>query len=229
MMAARPVEAQKMSDVLRPPLGRKQITLRNIPALESVAAVKDAFNRHLHFTLAKDRNVATSHDFFLAIAHTVRDQLVGRWIRTQQSYLQKDPKVRRVVGPADGSACAMRRASVSPSGPIGCNRGPQPRPFTPPPAAHGAALPAVLRIPNTCAVRATVQRIHYLSLEYYMGRTLGNTMVNLGINNECEEAIYEVRCGLDAYAASAADGADVCVRACVGPPPQRGEPGRSWA
>jgi len=30
---------------------------------------------------------------FLALAHTVRDHLVSRWIRTQQHYYEKDPKV----------------------------------------------------------------------------------------------------------------------------------------
>uniref|UniRef100_A0A452UXN1 Alpha-1,4 glucan phosphorylase n=1 Tax=Ursus maritimus TaxID=29073 RepID=A0A452UXN1_URSMA len=39
------------------------------------------------------------------------------------------------------------------------------------------------------------QRIYYLSLEFYMGRTLQNTMVNLGLQNACDEAIYQL--GLD--------------------------------
>lgn len=37
------------------------------------------------------------------------------------------------------------------------------------------------------------QRVYYLSMEYYMGRSLTNAMVNLGIDSEVEEAIYEVR------------------------------------
>uniref|UniRef100_G3UBG8 Alpha-1,4 glucan phosphorylase n=1 Tax=Loxodonta africana TaxID=9785 RepID=G3UBG8_LOXAF len=39
------------------------------------------------------------------------------------------------------------------------------------------------------------QRIYYLSLEFYMGRTLQNTMVNLGLQSACDEAIYQL--GLD--------------------------------
>lgn len=39
------------------------------------------------------------------------------------------------------------------------------------------------------------QRIYYLSLEFYMGRTLSNTMINLGIQSNCDEAIYQL--GLD--------------------------------
>uniref|UniRef100_A0A8C1GY69 Alpha-1,4 glucan phosphorylase n=1 Tax=Cyprinus carpio TaxID=7962 RepID=A0A8C1GY69_CYPCA len=109
---------------------RKQISVRGIAGLGDVSEIKKSFNRHLHFTLVKDRNVATPRDYYFALAHTVRDHLVGRWIRTQQYYYEKDPK-----------------------------------------------------------------RIHYLSLEFYMGRTLQNTMINLGLQNACDEAIYQL--GLD--------------------------------
>ena len=107
---------------------RKQISIRGLPLLENVASVKKTFNRHLHFTIAKDRNVATNRDYYLSTAYTVRDHLVGRWIRTQQHYYDTDPK-----------------------------------------------------------------RVYYLSLEYYMGRSLSNMMINLGIESELDEALYEVR------------------------------------
>ncbi|XP_062912407.1 glycogen phosphorylase, brain form [Mobula hypostoma] len=109
---------------------RKQISVRGIAELGDVVELKKGFNRHLHFTLVKDRNVATPRDYYFALAHTIRDHLVGRWIRTQQYYYEKDPK-----------------------------------------------------------------RIYYLSLEFYMGRTLQNTMVNLGMENATDEAIYQL--GLD--------------------------------
>uniref|UniRef100_A0A3Q3GJI8 Alpha-1,4 glucan phosphorylase n=1 Tax=Kryptolebias marmoratus TaxID=37003 RepID=A0A3Q3GJI8_KRYMA len=109
---------------------RKQISIRGIVGVENVAELKKSFNRHLHFTLVKDRNIATPRDYYFALAHTVRDHLVGRWIRTQQFYYEADPK-----------------------------------------------------------------RVYYLSLEFYMGRTLQNTMINLGLQNACDEAIYQL--GLD--------------------------------
>lgn len=109
---------------------RKQISVRGIAQVENVTNVKKSFSRHLHYTLVKDRNVATPRDYYHTLAHTVRDHLVSRWIRTQQYYYEKDPK-----------------------------------------------------------------RIYYLSLEFYMGRTLTNTMVNLGIQNAVDEALYQV--GLD--------------------------------
>jgi starch phosphorylase len=109
---------------------RKQISVRGIAQLDDVNAIKKSFNRHLHYTLVKDRNVATARDYYFALAHTVKDQMVSRWIRTQQHYYDKDPK-----------------------------------------------------------------RIYYLSLEFYMGRSLQNTMINLGIQSSVDEALYQV--GLD--------------------------------
>lgn len=71
----------------------KQISVRAIAEVGNVQEIKKEFNRHLHYTLAKDRNVSTTRDYYLALAHTVRDHMVSRWIRTQQSYYEKDPKV----------------------------------------------------------------------------------------------------------------------------------------
>jgi glycogen phosphorylase len=72
---------------------RKQISVRGIAQVEDVTEVKKGFNRHLHFTLIKDRNVATPRDYYFALAYSVKDHLVSRWLRTQQGYYEKDPKV----------------------------------------------------------------------------------------------------------------------------------------
>merc|ERR1719219_1627123 len=109
---------------------RKQISVRGIAQVENVTNIKKSFNRHLHYTLVKDRHVATPRDFAGALNNTVKDHLVSRWIRTQQHYYEKDPK-----------------------------------------------------------------RVYYLSLEFYMGRSLTNTMINLGIQGACDEAMYQL--GLD--------------------------------
>lgn len=84
---------------------RKQISVRGIVGLENVAELKKGFNRHLHFTLVKDRNIATPRDYYFALAHTVRDHLVGRWIRTQQFYYEADPKVKT------GGLCTVQTGS----------------------------------------------------------------------------------------------------------------------
>lgn len=72
---------------------RKQISVRAIAEVAHVLDIKKQFNRHLHYTLAKDRNVATTRDYYLALANTVKDHMVSRWIRTQQKYYECDPKV----------------------------------------------------------------------------------------------------------------------------------------
>jgi len=107
--------------------GAKQISIRGLPMLENVQSVKKTFNRHLHFTVVKDRDVATERDYYSSVAYTVRDHLVGRWIRTHQHQYESDGK-----------------------------------------------------------------RVYYLSMEFYMGRTLANSMINLGIENDVDEALYEM-------------------------------------
>lgn len=37
-----------------------QISVRAIAPVENVANIKKSFNRHLHYTLVKDRNVSTT-------------------------------------------------------------------------------------------------------------------------------------------------------------------------
>ena len=94
-MSTGPIGTELKDAPLSPGYRKKQISMRHLPQLEDVTSVKNHFNRHLHHTLVKDRHVATKRDFYKAVAHTVRDQLVGKWIRTQQAYYEVDPKVSR--------------------------------------------------------------------------------------------------------------------------------------
>ena len=87
-------------------------------------ALQESFVDHLEFSLAKDEYSATEHDRFTALALTVRDRLIERWIETQQAYYTQD-----------------------------------------------------------------VKRVYYLSLEFLMGRALGNSLINLGIYDEMKEAL----------------------------------------
>jgi len=121
---------KKMSSVMDQDALRREVSVGGVAALAEVKHLKDAFNRHLHFTLGKDRNCATDRDFYLALAHTVKDQMVSRWIRTQQHYYETDPK-----------------------------------------------------------------RVYYVSLEFYMGRSLQNTLINLGIESEVDETMFQL--GMD--------------------------------
>jgi starch phosphorylase len=108
---------------------------RTITALEeheslSAEAIRSDFKNHLKYTLAKDKYSATDHDRYYALAMTVRDRLVERWIATSQTYYRCD-----------------------------------------------------------------VKRIYYLSMEYLMGRALGNNVINLGLEETVREAMEEL--GLD--------------------------------
>ena len=87
-------------------------------------SILSGFEDHLRYQLARDRYSATEHDRFFALASTIRDRLVDKWINTQQSYHKHD-----------------------------------------------------------------VKRVYYLSLEYLMGRAMGNSVINLGIEKEVREAL----------------------------------------
>jgi starch phosphorylase len=105
---------------------------QNSPVVDQkkVEAIKETFLRHRKTSLAKDEYTATSHDNYISLALTVREMLIERWIKTQQSYYDQDAK-----------------------------------------------------------------RVYYLSLEFLIGRTLGNALINLGVFDECESAMKEL--GLD--------------------------------
>src|SRR3989338_51421 len=45
--------------------------------------------------------------------------------------------------------------------------------------------------------KRSVKRVYYLSLEFLVGRTLGNSMVNLGIDNDCTKALENMGCKME--------------------------------
>ncbi len=57
------------------------------------ASMQIALANHLEYSLSKDQYTATVRDLYLALALTVRDRLVERWIRTQQMYYNRDVKM----------------------------------------------------------------------------------------------------------------------------------------
>ena len=93
-----------------------------------VPSMKEAMLRHLEYTLAElPRHVDSEWEPYVALALAVRDRMVQRWVRTQDTYYDQD-----------------------------------------------------------------VKRVYYLSLEYLMGRTLGNSLVNLGLDDEVTQALGEL-------------------------------------
>ncbi len=95
-------------------------------------SIKRSFASHLEFTLAKDQFTATKYDKFTSLALTIRDRLIERWIKTQQTYHY-----------------------------------------------------------NQC------KRVYYLSLEFLIGRLLGNAILNLDLEKEVEKAMDEYGISLE--------------------------------
>ena len=89
-----------------------------------MSALRTNFERHLRCTLAKDRYSATDRDRYYALALAVRDQLVERWIATQQAHHKRN-----------------------------------------------------------------VKRVYYLSLEFLIGRMMGNNVINLKMEDICRAAM----------------------------------------
>jgi glycogen phosphorylase len=70
------------------------------PAIEddrtglSVETLKRALADNLFYVQGRFRGIATKNDLYMALAYTVRDRLLRRWINTIETYLkQKKPKV----------------------------------------------------------------------------------------------------------------------------------------
>jgi starch phosphorylase len=93
----------------------------------STDGLREDFNWHLRYSLAKDQFSATDRDRYVALATSVRDRLVERWILTQETHHRND-----------------------------------------------------------------VKRVYYLSLEFLMGRLLGNNVINMQMEPFCNEAMAEL-------------------------------------
>ena len=52
----------------------------------SPQTLKRAMLDHLKYTCSKEQASATLLDTYFALAHTARDRLVNRWMRTQRSF-----------------------------------------------------------------------------------------------------------------------------------------------
>jgi starch phosphorylase len=56
--------------------------------------LKEEIRRHIRFTMGRDPAKPNRHACFMGLAHSVRDRLIDRWIRTQRS--QYDTLAKRV-------------------------------------------------------------------------------------------------------------------------------------
>jgi starch phosphorylase len=76
----------------------------------SAEELRQAVVDNLTCLLARFPAVATAHDWYAALAYTVRDRLLGRWVATTRTYQQHDVKVacylsaEFLIGPQLGNA-----------------------------------------------------------------------------------------------------------------------------
>ncbi|MTJ82709.1 MAG: glycogen/starch/alpha-glucan phosphorylase [Telmatospirillum sp.] len=61
-------------------------------ATNDVAAIKQSLTDHLLYSVGKDRDLATSRDWYLATAFALRDRLIAAWMQTMRSYYDNDVK-----------------------------------------------------------------------------------------------------------------------------------------
>ena len=92
-----------------------------------VPVLKNSFERHLTDSLAQDHLTATQLGRYNSFALAIRDQLIRRWLRTQETYDNADTK-----------------------------------------------------------------RVYYLSLEFLLGRMLGNNLINLQLYDASADALREL-------------------------------------
>lgn len=62
------------------------------PELDNMMQIIKSFLEHLEYTLGKDKYSSSKYDLFNAIAYSVRDRLIERWLDTQQTYYNSDNK-----------------------------------------------------------------------------------------------------------------------------------------
>ncbi|NQU65831.1 MAG: hypothetical protein HQ517_16345, partial [SAR324 cluster bacterium] len=95
----------------------EDFTQRNFLSLEEkTAKIQQAFEQRMALSIARGMKYASALDRFRAISFAIRDELIKKWLKTQETYYEKNPK-----------------------------------------------------------------RIYYFSLEYLIGRTLNNALINLDL------------------------------------------------
>jgi len=59
----------------------------------SVETLKRAIADNLFYIQGKYPNIATANDYYMAVAYTVRDRLLQRWLATTDTYIAQGPKI----------------------------------------------------------------------------------------------------------------------------------------
>src|SRR5258708_562199 len=84
--------AQAHDESVRSARPRVEIRVEDDRTGMDPVTLKRAILDHLHYTQSKSEAQAHKYDWYVALAHMVRDRLVHRWIRTQAAYEKADGK-----------------------------------------------------------------------------------------------------------------------------------------
>ena len=58
-----------------------------------VETLKQAILENLRYVMGKDPEFATGMDYFMAVAYTVRDRILARWLATRRSYSEHNVRL----------------------------------------------------------------------------------------------------------------------------------------
>src|SRR5271165_109359 len=59
----------------------------------TVETLKRAILENLRYVMGKDSEFATEMDYFMAVAYTVRDRILARWLATRRNYAEHDVRI----------------------------------------------------------------------------------------------------------------------------------------
>ena len=59
--------------------------------------LRRAFTDHVEFSRSRDLQSSTAYDRYIALSLSVRDRLVQRWVKTQETYREKDAMDRNYL------------------------------------------------------------------------------------------------------------------------------------
>ncbi len=91
-MAKQPVYLPQPSPATAVGSELQGLTLEGDPLSTQVAQIQQTLVDNLHWVQGKDEQFATAHDYYMALAHSVRNQLLQKRIRTAKTYAQAQAK-----------------------------------------------------------------------------------------------------------------------------------------
>ncbi len=75
------------------PISRDHILVEDDRTGTSIETLRRAILDNLFYIQGKFPEIATPNDYYMALAYTVRDRLLHRWVKTVETWLQKDVKI----------------------------------------------------------------------------------------------------------------------------------------